>query len=125
MGADPTATGNPKATKSVAFTNDDGSKKATVSVDTYATPDEASAAFQQAVQRSRDVPGFKSLPTPNLGDQIFAGSVTQDNVTHVGIGVLEGDAVVGVTTAGYETNAQNIAKLLALTTAAVATAKNR
>ena len=125
MGSDPTATGSPVGTRSVAFTNSDGSKKVTVSVDEYANNDDASQAYQQAVQRSRDVPGFKSVSIPIVGDQAFAGSVTQDGVTHVGIGVLDGKLVVGVTTAGYDANAENIAKLAALTGTAVAVAKNR
>jgi hypothetical protein len=38
MGWNPTASGNPLATRSVAFTNGDGSKKVTISVDAYANP---------------------------------------------------------------------------------------
>jgi len=125
MGANPTAAGNPTATRSVAFTNSDGSKKVTISVDEYANPDDASQGYQQAVQQSQAVPGFSSVEVPVVGDQAFAGKVTQDGVTHIGIGVLQDNLVVGATTAGYDANPANVAKLGALMAAAVAVAKNR
>lgn len=125
MGPNPTATGNTTATRSVAFTNSDGSKKVTVSVDEYANPEDASQGYQQAVQRSEAVPGFNSIQVPLLGDKAFAGRVTQDGVTLIGIGVLTGKLVVGATSAGYDANPENLAKLVALMGAAVAVAKNR
>ncbi len=125
VGANPTAAGDTTATRSVEFTNGDGSKKVTVSVDEYANPDDASQGYQQAVERSQAVPGFNSVEVPVLGDQAFAGRVTQDGVTHIGIGVLQGNLVVGATTAGYDANPANIAKLVTLMGAAVAVAKNR
>lgn len=125
MGWNPTASGSPLATRSVAFTNGDGSKKVTISVDAYANPGDAAAGFDKAVQLSRDVPGFTSVPVPSLGEQAFAGSVTKDAGTHVGIGVLDGRLVLGATTAGYDATPENIAKLVALMRAAMATAGNR
>jgi hypothetical protein len=125
MGLDPTASGSPVATRSVAFTNSDASKKVTISVDSYANASDASAGYQQAVQLSRDVPGFTSVPIPILGEQAFAGSVTQDGGTHIGIGVLDATLVVGATTAGYDATGGTIAKLAALTQVALTTAKKR
>lgn len=125
MGPNPTAVGNPTATRSVDFANSDGSKKVTVTVDEYANPDDASQGYQQALQRSQAVPGSNSVEVPVLGDQAFAGTATQDGVTHIGIGVLQDNLLVGATTAGYDANPANIAKLVGLMGAAVAVAKNR
>jgi hypothetical protein len=125
IGPNPTAAGNPTATRSVDFKNGDGSKKVTVSVDEYANPNDASQGYQQAVQRSQAVPGFNSVEIPVVGDQAFAGRVTQEGVTHIGIGVLQNNLVVGATTAGYDANPANIAKLVGLMGAALAVAKNR
>ncbi|MBV1856535.1 hypothetical protein [Catellatospora tritici] len=125
MGWNPTASGDPLATRSVAFTNNDGSKKVTVSTDAYADADAAAAGYQKAVQLSRDVPGFTSVPVPSMGEQVFAGSVTQGAGTHVGIGVLDGKLVLGATTAGYDATPENIAKLVALMQAEIALAKSR
>jgi hypothetical protein len=125
MGADPTATGNPTGTRSVSFASSDGAKKITVSVDEYANPEDASQGYQEAVQKSEAAPGFESMTVPVVGDQAFAGKSTQDGVTHIGMGVLTNNLVVGATTAGYDANAANIAKLVALMGAAITVAKNR
>jgi hypothetical protein len=58
-----TAVGNPKATRSVIYANSDSSRKVTISVDNYATPSDASSAYQEAVAKSKTVPGFKSVPS--------------------------------------------------------------
>ncbi len=120
-----TASGSPTATRSVAYTSGDGSKKVTISADAYATPADASAGYQQAVELSRAVPDVKAVPVPSLGEQAFAGSVTQNGQTHVGLGVLDGTMVVGATIAGYEATPENIARLTDLARAEVAAAKNR
>ncbi|GAB4051240.1 hypothetical protein [Catellatospora paridis] len=120
-----TASGNPTATRSVAYTNDDGSKKVTISVDEYATPADAATGYQKAVELSRAVPDVKAVPVPSLGEQAFAGSVTQHGQTHVGLGVLDGKLVLGATIAGYEATPDNIAKLTELARAEVTAAKNR
>lgn len=125
MGADPTATGSPTGTRSVSFANSDGSKKITVSVDQYASPEDASQAYQEAVQKSEAAPGFDPMTVPAVGDQAFAGSSTQNGVTHIGMGVLTNNLVVGATTVGYDTNPANIAKLVALMGTAITVAKNR
>ncbi|MFD0598401.1 hypothetical protein ACFQZ4_44020 [Catellatospora coxensis] len=120
-----TASGSPTATRSVAYTNGDGSKKVTISADEYATAADASAGYQKAVELSRAVPDVKAVPVPSLGEQAFAGSVTKDGQTHVGVGVLDGTMVIGATTAGWDATPENIAKLMSLVAAEVAAVKNR
>ena len=97
-----TAVGKPKATRSVIYTNSDGSKKVTISVDQYANSSDASSAYQEAVQKSKTVPGFKPVSTPNLGPHAFIGSVTQGAETHIGVGALDGALIVGATVVGYD-----------------------
>jgi len=66
-GQNATAVGNPKATRSVIYADDHSSKKVTISVDQYASPSDASSAYDSAIQKSRMVPGFKPISAPNLG----------------------------------------------------------
>jgi hypothetical protein len=109
-----TATGNPKATRMVIYGTGDGSKKVTITVDQYGSPSDASSAYQQAVQKSQSVPGFKPIPVPNLGQQAFAGTVTMDAETHIGLGARDHKLIVGATLAGYDATPENTAKLIAL-----------
>ena len=60
-GQNSTAIGNPKATRSVVYVTADTSKQVTISVDRYESTSEASSAYQQAVQKSKIVPGFKAV----------------------------------------------------------------
>ena len=113
-GENATAVGKPEATRSVIFTNSDKLKKVTISVDRYATSNDASAAYDEAVQKSRIVPGFKSIDAPNLGPQAFIGTVTQGTETHIGLGALRGTLIVGVTLAGYQPSTDTITKLISL-----------
>jgi CubicO group peptidase (beta-lactamase class C family) len=117
-GENATATGNPKATRSVAYANRDSSKKVTISIDEYAAASDASSAYDAAVQKSKAVAGFKSLAAPNLGPHGFAGAVTQDSETHVGAAALNGKFIVGATLAGYEATSRNTDKLIELTSTA-------
>lgn len=110
-----TAVGNPKATRSVIYVNSDKSKKVTITVDHYVSSAEASSAYQEAVQKSKVVPGFKPISGPNLDQNAFIGSVTQQGETHIGLGALHGTLIVGATLAGYDPTPQNIAKLISLT----------
>ena len=110
-----TAVGNPKATRSVIYTNSDGSKKMTITVDQYANSSDASSAYQEAIQKSKTVPGFKPISTPNLGRHAFIGTMTQGAETHIGVGALEGTLIVGATLVGYDPTPGNTAKLIALT----------
>jgi hypothetical protein len=113
-GENAAAVGAPKATRLVIYANSNRSKKVTISVDQYASSSEASAAFQEAVEKSRTVPGFKPLSVPVVGEQIMAGIVTQGTETHVGIGALDGSLIVGATLAGYEATPDNTNSLVAL-----------
>jgi hypothetical protein len=113
-GPNSTATGNPKATRMVVYETGDGSKKVTISLDRYASARDASSAYQQAVQKSQSVSGFKPVSVPTLGQRTFAGTTTMGTETHVGLGMLDNDLIVGATLAGYDPTADNVAKLAAL-----------
>lgn len=110
-----TVAGDAKATRSVIYANSDNSKKVTITVDEYASSSDASAAFQEAVRKSRIVPGFNAISAPDLGGDVFIGTVTQGTETHIGLGALHGTRIVGATLAGYEAAPDNIAKLISLT----------
>ena len=97
-----TAVANANATRSVIYANSDSSKKVTITVDQYPTASGASSAYQEAVAKSKTVPGFKPVPAENLGQNDFVGTVTQGGETHVGLGALQGMLVVGATLAGYD-----------------------
>ena len=112
-GPDLTATGNPKATRMVIYETGDGSKKVTITVDQYGSSSEASSAYQQAVQKSQSVAGFKPVPVPTLGQQTFAGTTTMGAETHIGLGALDHKLIVGATLAGYEATPDNVTKLVA------------
>jgi len=113
-GPNATAVGKAEATRSVVYTSSDKSKKVTISVDQYATSTDASAAYDEAVQKSRSVPGFRLIDAANLGPQAFIGTVTQGTETHIGLGALRDTLIVGVTLVGYEPNAETTAKLISL-----------
>jgi hypothetical protein len=118
-----TAVGKPKATRSVIYANSDSSKKVTITADQYVSSSDASSAYQEAVQKSKTVPGFKPVSASNLGQNAFIGTVTQGEETHIGLGALHGTLIVGVTLAGYDPTSGNIAKLLSLTREEEAAAK--
>jgi hypothetical protein len=122
-GANLTAVGNPKATRSVIYANSDSSKKVTITVDQYARPTDASSAYQEAVQKSKIVPGFKPISASDLGQKTFIGTVTQGNETHIGLGALQGTLIVGATLVGYDPTPDNIAKLVSVTREEEAVAK--
>jgi len=118
-----TATGNPKATRMVIYETGDGSKKVTITVDRYRSSSEASSAYQQAVQKSQSVPGFRPVPVPTLGQQTFAGTVTMGAETHVGLGALDHKLIVGATLAGYDATADNTTRLVTVVRMQRASAK--
>jgi hypothetical protein len=123
-GRDLTATGNPKATRMVIYESGDGSKKVTITVDQYGSSRHASSAYQQAVEKSESVPGFKPVPVPTLGQQTFAGTATSGAETHIGLGALDHKLMVGATLAGYDATPDNITKLVAVARMQAAAAKN-
>ena len=63
-GPNETSIGKPIGTRSVVFTNGDGSKKVTISIDQYASASDASAAYQTAVEGSKGAPGFQPAASP-------------------------------------------------------------
>jgi hypothetical protein len=115
-GSNSTAAGSPTATRSVIFVNGDASKKVTVTVDWYANARDASAAYREAVSKSK-IPGFSPLKVPSIGQATFAGRVTQGKETHVGLGTLDGNLIIGATLAGYPATSDNLRRLVALTVA--------
>lgn len=121
-GRDTTAQGTPNATRAVFFENLSGSKRVTITVDSYADAGAAGSAYATALEKSK-IPGFKRLKVPNLGDETFAGTVTMGNETHVGIGVLLGNLVVGATLAGFDASKPNVSQLVDMTRAEIAHVK--
>jgi membrane protease YdiL (CAAX protease family) len=113
-GQDETAVGNPTGTRSVTYATADGSQRVVISVDQYPSPQDASAAYQQAFQLSQEVPGAKGEPVSDLGQRAFIGVATQANETHVGGGALYGDRIVTVTLQAYDGRRENRAKVTAL-----------
>lgn len=113
-GRDTTAIGKPRATRAVFFINGDGSEKVTITVDSYRNLAVAESAYQQALEASEAVLGFERISIPTVGQQAFAGTVTMDGETHVGLGALDGKLIVGVTLAGFDATSDNIANLVAL-----------
>jgi hypothetical protein len=113
-GPNETGLGRPQATIAVIYGNGDSSVKVTISVDEYRSAEDASSAYQQALQASEQVPGFHLIPAPNIGQQAFAGTVTMGGETHIGSGVLNGRVIVGVTLAGLDATQQNIGNLFAI-----------
>jgi len=87
----------------------------TITVDQYPTASDASSAYQEAVAKSKTVPGFKPVPAEDLGQDAFIGTVTQGEETHIGLGALHGALIVGVTLAGYDPTPENTAKLISVT----------
>jgi hypothetical protein len=98
----------------VIYETGDGSKKVTITVDRYRSASEASSAYEQAVQKSQSVPGFRPVPVPTLGQQTFAGTVTMGAETHIGLGALDHKLIVGATLAGYDATPDNTTKLVAV-----------
>ncbi len=86
----------------------------TITVDQYPTASDASSAYQEAVAKSKAVSGFKPVSAENLGQNAFAGTVTQGRETHIGLGALHGVLIVGATLAGYDPTPENTAKLISL-----------
>jgi hypothetical protein len=106
----------------VIYATGDGSKKVTITVDQYASSNDALSTYRQAVRKSQ-IPGFKRLPAPNVGHQSFAGTVTRGAETHIGLGARDGKLIVGATLAGDSAIPNSIAKLVHLARREDATAK--
>ena len=103
--------------------NRSGSKKVTITVDQYVSSSDASSAYEEAVQRSKAVPGFTPISAPNLGQNAFMATVTRGEETHVGFGALQGEVIVAITLAGYNPTPGTIVKLRSLAREEEAAAK--
>jgi|SRR5437764_12038483 len=57
-----TAVANAKATRRVIYPNSDGSMKVTITIHEYPTASDASSAYQEAVAKSKTVPGSSQFP---------------------------------------------------------------
>jgi hypothetical protein len=122
-GKNTTSAGKPIASRQVIYANRKSSRKVTLSVDRYGHRKGASTAFNEAVRKSKEVPGFKPLPKPKVGQKAFAGTVTQGDETHVGIIALQGSLIMQSTIAGYEATNSNVSKVVRLTRKEVVRAK--
>lgn len=118
-----TAVGGPKATRSVIYANRDNSKKVTISVDQYMSSSDASSAYEEAVQKSKAVPGWTPISAPDLGENAFMAAVTRGEETHIGFGALQGNLILGITVVGYNPTPGTIIKLRSLAREEEATAK--
>lgn len=114
---DSTAQGNPNATRAVFFIDSANTQKVTVTVDRYANTADAASAYNTALSKSEQVSGFTPISIPLIGQQSFAGSVTQGMETHVGLGALDGIFVFGVTLAGFDATQGNVNNLVSLASA--------
>ena len=123
-GRNSTAVGKPEA-RAAIYSNADGTKLVTVTVDSYATVDGAAAAYREAVAKSEAVPGFGPISIRlNVGQQSFAGTVTMGGETHVGLGALDRQLIVGVTLAGFDATLDDLINLVALARAEDAAANS-
>jgi hypothetical protein len=113
-GEDSTAQGNPNATRAVFLIDDADTQKVTITVDRYNSTSDAASAYEAALEKSEEVPGFTPITIPSVGQQSFAGSVTQGMETHVGLGALDGKFVFGATLAGFDATSDNVANLVGL-----------
>jgi hypothetical protein len=114
-GENATSLGAPTATRSVTFATEDGEQRLVLSVDRYQSAAAAAASFQEATEKSGEVPGVEGEAVPDLGEAAFIGVVTRGDETHVGGGALFGALIVNATLQGYEgteTNKATVAELI-------------
>lgn len=122
-GEDETALGNPTGTRSVTYATDDSSQRVVISVAQYQSSEDASSAFQEAVQGSLEAPGGEGETVSDLGEKAFIGTSAQGGETHVGGGALYSELIVIVTLQGYDGTNQNKAKVTELIRMQAAAAK--
>lgn len=75
-GGNAIALGDPVAMRSVTYATEDGGRRLVLSVERYRSASDASAAFQEAAEKSRKVPGVTGEAVPDLGEAAFIGIVT-------------------------------------------------
>jgi uncharacterized lipoprotein YehR (DUF1307 family) len=115
MGPNQTVVGNPTSNRAVTYASADGSQRVVISVDKYKSSEEASSAYQEASQKSQEVPGVSESETVSgLGNGAFIGVATQGDETHVGGGALYGDLIATATLQGYYGTDENKAKVTEL-----------
>lgn len=108
------AIGRPIATRTAIYSTRDDSKKVTLSVDEYQSAAEALVAYQGAVKQSQVVPEFLPIAISNVGQNVFAGTVTRGTDTQISIGALDGSLMVSAALSGYDATTDNIANLAEL-----------
>jgi hypothetical protein len=119
-----TVVGNATGSISVFFTDAGGTRKITLSVDRYASADDAAAAFQAAVRASEAAPGFKLTAAPALGQEAFAGSSQVGEEMHYGLGARDGTLIVSATHAGaIPVTPENSGRMVDIAAAVLAAAK--
>ena len=118
------AVGNPTGSRIVTYATADGSQRVVISVDQYPSSEEASSAYREALQKSKEVPGaVKGETVSDLGEEAFIGVVTQGAETHVGGGALYGELIVTATLQGYGGTKENKAKVAEIIRKQAAAAK--
>jgi hypothetical protein len=123
-GPNETTIGNATGSISVVFTDPGETKKVTLSIDRYASADDAAAAFRSAVQASEAAPGFKLSDAPALGEAAFSGTSQVGTEMHYGLGARAGRLIVSATHAGdIPVTPTNAANMVALAGATLAAAK--
>ena len=114
--------GKPAGTRTAIYTTKDGSKKVILSVGQYGNPGDALTAYQETVKRMQ-VPELAPIAVSNVGQNVFAGILTQGDETRVSMNTLDGDLLVGATLSGFEASTENIGRLAELTRKELAQAK--
>jgi len=118
-----TAVGSPKATRTVIYARSNSSKKVTVTVDEYVSSSDALSAYEEAVEKSKAVPGWTPVSAPDLDTNAFMAIVTRGEETHIAFGALQGNLILGITIVGYNPTPGIIIKLRSLAREEEAAAK--
>ncbi len=111
---DSAALDTPTGTRIANYASKDGSKKVILSVDQYRNPGEAQSAYQEANQKSQTAES-NPIAISNIGQQVFAYTMSQGTDTRAIIISLDGILIVRATLSGYDATTDNIAKLADLT----------
>jgi hypothetical protein len=114
LDTDANALGKPVATRTSSYTSKDASKKVMLSVDQYQNAGEAMYAYQDAARKSENSEA-NPIAISNVGQQVFAYTITQGTETRPVITSLDDTLIVRATLAGYDGTTDNIAKLAELT----------
>jgi hypothetical protein len=119
----PGALGSPIGTRAVNFTSDDSASKVTLSVDEYENPGDAQSAYEQAAQKAQRSE-VSPIALSNVGQEVFANTITESGETHIEIVALDGALIVGTKLSGYDSTTENIAKLASVAREEVAQARS-